>query len=304
MPEEQNSLLMNPNCQKKNALLLIKKQTMASLQEIASQVRRDIVRMVHGANSGHPGGSLGCADFLTALYFKEMEHNPAFNMDGINEDLFFLSNGHISPVFYSVLARSGYFDIKELATFRKINSRLQGHPATHEHLPGIRVASGSLGQGMSVAIGAALSKKMNNDTHLVFSLHGDGELNEGQNWEAIMFAAAHKVDNLIATVDWNGQQIDGPTDKVLNMGNLAEKFRAFDWEVMDMNGNDMDEVVATLDKAKAATGKGKPIAIMMHTIMGKGIDFMENDHGWHGIAPNDEQLAKALEQLPETLGDY
>lgn len=304
MPEEQNSLLMNPNCQKKNALLLIKKQTMASLQEIASQVRRDIVRMVHGANSGHPGGSLGCADFLTALYFKEMEHNPAFNMDGINEDLFFLSNGHISPVFYSVLARSGYFDIKELATFRKINSRLQGHPATHEHLPGIRVASGSLGQGMSVAIGAALSKKMNNDTHLVFSLHGDGELNEGQNWEAIMFAAAHKVDNLIATVDWNGQQIDGPTDQVLNMGNLAEKFRAFDWEVMDMNGNDMDEVVATLDKAKAATGKGKPIAIMMHTIMGKGIDFMENDHGWHGIAPNDEQLAKALEQLPETLGDY
>lgn len=277
---------------------------MASLQEIASQVRRDIVRMVHGANSGHPGGSLGCADFLTALYFKEMEHNPAFNMDGTNEDLFFLSNGHISPVFYSVLARSGYFDIKELATFRKINSRLQGHPATHEHLPGIRVASGSLGQGMSVAIGAALSKKMNKDTHLVFSLHGDGELNEGQNWEAIMFAAAHKVDNLIATVDWNGQQIDGPTDSVLNMGNLADKFRAFDWEVMEMNGNDMDEVIATLEKAKAATGKGKPIAIMMHTIMGKGIDFMENDHGWHGIAPNDEQLAKALEQLPETLGDY
>ncbi|WP_026309599.1 transketolase [Niabella aurantiaca] len=277
---------------------------MASLQEIASQVRRDIVRMVHGANSGHPGGSLGCADFLTALYFKEMEHDPAFNMDGINEDLFFLSNGHISPVFYSVLARSGYFDVKELATFRKINSRLQGHPATHEHLPGIRVASGSLGQGMSVAIGAALSKKLNNDTHLVFSLHGDGELNEGQNWEAIMFAAAHKVDNLIATVDWNGQQIDGPTDKVLNMGNLAGKFRAFDWEVMEMNGNDMDEVVGTLEKAKAAAGKGKPIAIMMHTIMGKGIDFMENDHGWHGIAPNDEQLAKALEQLPETLGDY
>ncbi len=284
--------------------MLFKKQTMASLQEIASQVRRDIVRMVHGANSGHPGGSLGCADFLTALYFKEMQHDPAFHMDGINEDLFFLSNGHISPVFYSVLARSGYFDVKELATFRKINSRLQGHPATHEHLPGIRIASGSLGQGMSVAIGAALSKKMNQDSHLVFSLHGDGELNEGQNWEAIMFAAAHKVDNLIATVDWNGQQIDGPTDKVLNMGNLSEKFKAFDWEVMEMNGNDMDEVVATLDKARAATGKGKPIAIMMHTIMGKGIDFMENDHGWHGIAPNDEQLAKALEQLPETLGDY
>lgn len=284
--------------------MLFKKQTMASLQEIASQVRRDIVRMVHGANSGHPGGSLGCADFLTALYFKEMQHDPAFNMDGINEDLFFLSNGHISPVFYSVLARSGYFDVKELATFRKINSRLQGHPATHEHLPGIRIASGSLGQGMSVAIGAALSKKMNQDTHLVYSLHGDGELNEGQNWEAIMFASSHKVDNLIATVDWNGQQIDGPTDKVMNMGNLSEKFKAFDWEVMEMNGNDMDEVVATLDKARAATGKGKPIAIMMHTIMGKGIDFMENDHGWHGIAPNDEQLAKALEQLPETLGDY
>ncbi|MBZ4188815.1 transketolase [Niabella beijingensis] len=277
---------------------------MASLQEIASQVRRDIVRMVHGANSGHPGGSLGCADFLTALYFKEMKHDPSFNMDGINEDLFFLSNGHISPVFYSVLARSGYFDIKELATFRKIDSRLQGHPATHEHLPGIRVASGSLGQGMSVAIGAALSKKMNKDPHLVFSLHGDGELNEGQNWEAIMFAAAHKVDNLISTVDWNGQQIDGPTDKVLNMGNLAEKFKAFGWEVMEMNGNDMDEVVATIEKAKAATGNGKPIAIMMHTVMGKGIDFMENDHGWHGIAPNDEQLAKALAQLPETLGDY
>ncbi|WP_449586101.1 transketolase [Niabella pedocola] len=295
---------MNRNYQKKNALLLFKKQTMASLQEIASQVRRDIVRMVHGANSGHPGGSLGCADFLTALYFKEMQHDPAFNMDGINEDLFFLSNGHISPVFYSVLARSGYFDVKELATFRKINSRLQGHPATHEHLPGIRIASGSLGQGMSVAIGAALSKKMNQDTHLVYSLHGDGELNEGQNWEAIMFASSHKVDNLIATVDWNGQQIDGPTDKVMNMGNLSEKFKAFDWEVMEMNGNDMDEVVATLDKARAATGKGKPIAIMMHTIMGKGIDFMENDHGWHGIAPNDEQLAKALEQLPETLGDY
>ncbi len=284
--------------------MLFKKQIMASLQEIASQVRRDIVRMVHGANSGHPGGSLGCADFLTALYFKEMKHDPSFNMDGINEDLFFLSNGHISPVFYSVLARSGYFDIKELATFRKIDSRLQGHPATHEHLPGIRVASGSLGQGMSVAIGAALSKKMNKDPHLVFSLHGDGELNEGQNWEAIMFAAAHKVDNLISTVDWNGQQIDGPTDKVLNMGNLAEKFKAFGWEVMEMNGNDMDEVVATIEKAKAATGNGKPIAIMMHTVMGKGIDFMENDHGWHGIAPNDEQLAKALAQLPETLGDY
>lgn len=277
---------------------------MATLQEIASQVRRDIVRMVHGSQSGHPGGSLGCADFLTALYFKVMEHDPSFNMEGKNENLFFLSNGHISPVFYSVLARSGYFDAKELATFRKINSRLQGHPATHEHLPGIRVASGSLGQGLSVAIGAALAKKLNNDDKLVYSLHGDGELNEGQIWEAVMFAAHHKVDNLIATVDWNGQQIDGPTEKVLNMGNLHEKFSVFGWHVLEMQGNDMDDVIAVLDKAKAASGQGKPIAIMMHTIMGKGVDFMENDHGWHGIAPNDEQLAKALEQLPETLGDY
>lgn len=277
---------------------------MATLQEIASQVRRDIVRMVHGAQSGHPGGSLGCADFLTALYFKEMEHDPSFNMEGKNENLFFLSNGHISPVFYSVLARSGYFDVKELATFRKINSRLQGHPATHEHLPGIRVASGSLGQGMSVAIGAALAKKLNGDDKLVYSLHGDGELNEGQIWEAIMFAAHHKVDNLISTIDWNGQQIDGPTEKVLNMGNLHEKFEVFGWHVLEMNGNDMDDVTAVLEKAKAASGQGKPVAIMMHTIMGKGVDFMENDHGWHGIAPNDEQLTKALAQLPETLGDY
>ncbi len=281
-----------------------KTETMATLQEIASQVRRDIVRMVHGSQSGHPGGSLGCADFLTALYFKVMEHDPSFNMEGKNENLFFLSNGHISPVFYSVLARSGYFDAKELSTFRKINSRLQGHPATHEHLPGIRVASGSLGQGLSVAIGAALSKKLNNDDKLVYSLHGDGELNEGQIWEAVMFAAHHQVDNLIATIDWNGQQIDGPTEKVLNMGNLHEKFETFGWHVLEMQGNDMDDVVAVLDKAKAAAGQGKPIAIMMHTIMGKGVDFMENDHGWHGIAPNDEQLAKALEQLPETLGDY
>lgn len=284
--------------------LIKKTETMATLQEIASQVRRDIVRMVHGSQSGHPGGSLGCADFLTALYFKVMEHDPSFNMEGKNENLFFLSNGHISPVFYSVLARSGYFEAKELSTFRKINSRLQGHPATHEHLPGIRVASGSLGQGLSVAIGAALSKKLNNDDKLVYSLHGDGELNEGQIWEAVMFAAHHKVDNLVATVDWNGQQIDGPTEKVLNMGNLHEKFAAFGWHVLEMQGNDMDDVIAVLDKAKAAAGQGKPIAIMMHTIMGKGVDFMENDHGWHGIAPNDEQLAKALEQLPETLGDY
>jgi len=277
---------------------------MATLQEIASQVRRDIVRMVHGAQSGHPGGSLGCADFLTALYFKVMEHDPSFNMEGKNENLFFLSNGHISPVFYSVLARSGYFDIKELSTFRKINSRLQGHPATHEHLPGVRVASGSLGQGLSVAIGAALAKKLSGDDKLVYSLHGDGELNEGQIWEAVMFAAHHKVDNLISTIDWNGQQIDGPTEKVLNMGNLHEKFETFGWHVLEMQGNDMDDVIAVLDKAKAASGQGKPIAIMMHTIMGKGVDFMENDHGWHGIAPNDEQLSKALAQLPETLGDY
>lgn len=277
---------------------------MAELTAIASQVRRDIVRMVHGVSSGHPGGSLGCADFLTALYFKVMKHNPSFNMDATNEDVFVLSNGHISPVFYSVLARSGYFDIKELATFRKINSRLQGHPATHEHLPGIRIASGSLGQGMSVAIGAALTKKLNGEKNLVFSLHGDGELDEGQIWEAAMFAAHHKVDNLISTVDWNGQQIDGPTDKVMNLGNIQQKFDAFGWTTLEMNGNDMDDVVAVLEKAKSLTGQGKPIAIMMHTAMGKGVDFMEGTHEWHGIAPNDEQLSKALAQLPETLGDY
>jgi transketolase len=277
---------------------------MAELKAIASQIRRDIVRMVHGAASGHPGGSLGCADYFTALYFKVLKHDPNFHMDGKNEDIFFLSNGHISPVFYSALARSGYFDIKELSTFRKINSRLQGHPTTHEHLPGVRVASGSLGQGMSVAIGAALSKKLNNDKNIVYSLHGDGELDEGQNWEAIMFAAAKKVDNLISTVDWNGQQIDGTTKSVMDLMNIHSKFDAFGWTTLEMNGNDMDEVLATLDKARSLTGQGKPIAIMMHTIMGKGVDFMENDHHWHGIAPNDEQLAKALAQLPETLGDY
>jgi transketolase len=277
---------------------------MAELKAIASQIRRDIVRMVHGAQSGHPGGSLGCADFFTALYFKVLTHDPHFHMDGKNEDIFFLSNGHISPVFYSALARSGYFDIKELSTFRKINSRLQGHPTTHEHLPGIRVASGSLGQGMSVAIGAALSKKLNNDKNIVYTLHGDGELDEGQNWEAIMFAAAHKVDNLISTVDWNGQQIDGTTKSVMDLGNIHAKFDAFGWTTLEANGNDMDEVIATLDKARSLTGQGKPIAIMMHTVMGKGVDFMENDHHWHGVAPNDEQLAKALAQLPETLGDY
>ncbi len=277
---------------------------MADLKQIATQVRRDIVRMVHGANSGHPGGSLGCADFLTALYFNIMQHDPKFNMDAINEDVFILSNGHISPVFYSVLARSGYFDIKELATFRKLNSRLQGHPATHEHLPGVRIATGSLGQGMSVAIGAALAKKLNGDSHTVFSLHGDGELDEGQIWEAIMFAAHHKVDNLISTIDWNHQQIDGTTEHVMDHGDLRRKFEAFGWITLEMNGNEMDSVVATLKSAKSLLGQQKPVAILMHTIMGRGVDFMENDHNWHGIAPNDEQLKKALEQLPETLGDY
>jgi|SRR6266404_594441 len=277
---------------------------MPELKEIAMQIRRDIVRMVHGANSGHPGGSLGCAEFFTALYFKIMKHNPQFNMDAPGEDIFILSNGHISPVFYSTLARAGYFDIKELATFRKINSRLQGHPATHDHLPGVRIATGSLGQGMSAAIGAALAKKLNKDETVVFSLHGDGELDEGQPWEAIMFAAHHKVDNLISTVDWNHQQIDGTIEKVMDHGDLRRKFEAFGWITLEMNGNDMEEVVATIQNAKSLLGQGKPVAIMMHTIMGKGVDFMENDHNWHGVAPNDEQLAKALAQLPETLGDY
>jgi transketolase len=274
------------------------------LTKIASQIRRDIVRMVHAQQSGHPGGSLGCTDFLTALYFKVLKHDSSFSMDGKGEDLFFLSNGHISPVFYSVLARSGYFDVKELATFRKINSRLQGHPTTHEHLPGIRIASGSLGQGMSVAIGAALSKKYNNDDRTVYCLHGDGELQEGQIWESIMFAAHNKVDNLIATVDVNGQQIDGPLSKVLSLDSLEDKFKAFNWTALHMDGHNMDEIVSTLDKAKALTGQGKPICILMKTEMGKGVDFMEGSHEWHGIAPNDEQLAKALGQLEETLGDY
>jgi transketolase len=260
--------------------------------------------MVHGSASGHPGGSLGCTDFLTALYFHTMKHNPAFSMDGIGEDVFILSNGHISPLFYATLARAGYFDVKELASFRKINSRLQGHPATHEHLPGVRIASGSLGQGLSVAIGAALAKKQNQDPQLVFSLHGDGELQEGQIWEGVLFAAHHKVDNLISTIDWNGQQIDGPTDRVMHLGNIREKFNAFGWLTFEMNGHDMDKVVETLDAAKKSTGQGKPIAILMHTEMGKGVDFMEGSHEWHGIAPNDEQLARALAQLPETLGDY
>ncbi len=272
---------------------------------MATQVRRDIVRMVHKVQSGHPGGSLGCTDFLTALYFKTMNRKAGFDMDGKDEDVFFLSNGHISPVFYSVLARSGYFPVSELSTFRVINSRLQGHPATHEHLPGIRIASGSLGQGMSVACGTALAKKMNNDTHLVYSLHGDGELQEGQNWEAIMFAAHNKIDNLIATIDVNGQQIDGPTDSVLNLGSLRAKFEAFGWLVMEMNGNDMDATLIGLEQAKGMTGNGKPVVILMQTVMGKGVSFMEGTHEWHGIAPNDKQLADALAQLGETsFGDY
>lgn len=276
-----------------------------NLVQMATQVRRDIVRMVHAVQSGHPGGSLGCTDFLTALYFNIMQRKPGFDMNGTGEDIFFLSNGHISPVFYSVLARSGYFPVSELATFRKLNSRLQGHPATHEHLPGVRIASGSLGQGLSVASGAALAKKMNNDNHIVYSLHGDGELQEGQNWEAIMFAAHHKIDNLIATIDYNGQQIDGSTKNVMDLGNLRMKFEAFGWTVLEMDGNNMDNVLKMMAEAKAAAGKGKPVCMLMHTIMGKGISFMEGTHEWHGIAPSDKQLADALEMLGETTyGDY
>lgn len=272
---------------------------------MATQVRRDIVRMVHKVQSGHPGGSLGCTEYLTALYFSVMNRKDGFDMNGAGEDVFFLSNGHISPVFYSVLARAGYFPVSELGTFRHINSRLQGHPATHEHLPGVRIASGSLGQGMSVAAGAAMAKKLNNDDSLVYSLHGDGELQEGQNWEAIMFAAHHKVDNLIAAIDYNGQQIDGPTDKVMNLGSLSAKFESFGWLVLEMDGNDMKNVLTVLAAAKSATGNGKPICILMNTIMGKGISFMEGTHEWHGIAPSDKQLEEALAQLPSTsFGDY
>lgn len=280
------------------------KHTINELEDIVSQVRRDIVRMVHGCQSGHPGGSLGCAEFLTALYFETMHHSTDFKMDGIGEDLFFLSNGHISPVFYSVLARSGYFEVAELATFRKLNSRVQGHPTTHEGLPGIRIASGSLGQGMSVAIGAALTKKLNKDHSLVFTLHGDGELQEGQNWEAIMFAPHNKVDNLISTIDYNGQQIDGPTEKVLSLESLQAKFEAFGWHVITSNGNNMEEIVKALEYAKSLTGKGKPVLNLMSTQMGYGVDFMVGSHKWHGTAPNDEQLASALAQNKETLGDY
>lgn len=283
---------------------MAEKKSIAELKAIASQVRRDIVRMVHQCQSGHPGGSLGCTDFLVALYFQELHHNPKFDMDGIGEDLFFLSNGHISPVWYSVLARSGYFPVKELATFRKINSRLQGHPATHEHLPGIRVASGSLGQGLSVAIGAAQAKKLNKDESLVFVLMGDGEQQEGQIWEAAMYAAHNKVDNLIATIDWNGQQIDGPTEKINNLGNLRAKYEAFGWEVIESDGNDLEGIIATIQKAKGLAGKGKPVMNLMKTEMGYGVDYMMGSHKWHGVAPNDDQLAVALNQLEETLGDY
>ena len=275
------------------------------LQKIVSQVRRDIVRMVHSNNSGHPGGSLGCTEFLVALYFEAMSHNNSFDMDGKDEDLFFLSNGHISPVIYSVLARSGYFDVSELDTFRNINSRLQGHPTTHEGLPGVRIASGSLGQGMSVAVGAAETKKLNKDNRIIYSLHGDGELQEGQIWEAAMYASAKKVDNLICTVDLNGQQIDGSTDKVMNMGSLEDKFTAFGFDVLvEKNGNDLNHIIKTLNEAKLRTGKGKPVCILLHTEMGNGVDFMMGSHKWHGVAPNDEELANALSQNEETLGDY
>lgn len=275
------------------------------LQDVVVQVRRDIVRMVHKVNSGHPGGSLGCTEFLVALYYEVMELKEKFDMDGKEEDLFFLSNGHISPLFYSVLSRHGYFPVDELNTFRLLNSRLQGHPTTHEGLPGVRIASGSLGQGMSVAIGAALAKKLNGDSHIVYSLHGDGELQEGQNWEAIMYAAGNKVDNLISTIDYNGQQIDGATDDVLPMGDLRAKFEVFGWDVLELKeGNNLKAIIQTLEEAKKRTGKGKPVCIIMHTIMGHGVDFMMHTHAWHGKAPNDEQLENALNQNPVTLGDY
>ena len=275
------------------------------LKKIASQIRRDIVRMVHGAASGHPGGSLGCTDLFTALFFEILDHDPTnFDMNGTDQDIFFLSNGHISPVFYSSLARSGYFPVSELGTFRKIDSRLQGHPTTMEGLPGVRVASGSLGQGMSVSIGAATAKKLNNDDKLIFCLMGDGELNEGQVWEAAMYAGAKKVDNLIAIVDHNQKQIDGPTDEVMPLGNLRDKFEAFGFKVLEMDGNDMDDILKTVTRAKSETGKGQPIIIIMKTEMGMGVDFMMGTHKWHGVAPNDEQTEKALAQLEETLGDY
>jgi transketolase len=277
----------------------------AALQAFTTQVRRDILRMVHRVNSGHPGGSLGCAEFFVVLYQSILKQKLPFQMDGEGEDLFFLSNGHISPVFYSVLARSGYFPVEELNTFRHLNSRLQGHPTTHEGLPGVRIASGSLGQGLSVAIGAALAKKLNGDKHLVYSLHGDGELQEGQNWEALMYASGKKVDNLIATIDYNGQQIDGSTDDVLPMGDLKAKLSAFGWEVVDiLKGNDVEAILSGMSETKSKTGKGKPVAVMLHTVMGNGVDFMMHTHAWHGKAPNDDQLAIGLSQNEVTLGDY
>tara|TARA_B110001454_G_scaffold217759_2_gene243870 strand:+ start:134 stop:979 length:846 start_codon:yes stop_codon:yes gene_type:complete len=279
--------------------------TTQQLQDFTQQVRRDILRMVHKVNSGHPGGSLGCAEFITCLYQEVMEYSTEFTMDGNKEDLFFLSNGHISPVFYSVLAHSGFFPVEELSTFRLLNSRLQGHPTTHEGLPGIRMASGSLGQGMSVGIGAAQAKKLNGDDKIIYTLHGDGELQEGQNWEAIMYASAKKVDNIICTIDLNEKQIDGTTDEVLAMGSIKAKFEAFDWDVLEVKkGNDVDAILAGLAEAKALTGKGKPVCILLHTEMGNGVDFMMHTHAWHGKAPSDEQLENALSQNPETLGDY
>ena len=279
--------------------------TTQQLQDFTQQVRRDILRMVHAVNSGHPGGSLGCAEFITCLYQEVMEYTTDFTMDGKNEDLFFLSNGHISPVFYSVLAHSGFFPVSELATFRLLNSRLQGHPTTHENLPGVRIASGSLGQGMSVGIGAAEAKKLNNDDKIVYTLHGDGELQEGQNWEAIMYASAKKVDNLIATIDLNGKQIDGSTDEVLPMGSIKAKFEAFGWTVLDVEkGNDIDAILAGLSEAKTLLGKEKPVCILLHTEMGNGVDFMMHTHAWHGKAPSNDQLEDALNQNPVTLGDY
>ena len=282
----------------------MKEYNLESLEKFSCQVRRDIVRMVHAQNSGHPGGSLGCVEYFTAIYKVIMNHSTNFSMDGKNEDLFFLSNGHISPVFYSVLARTGYFPVKELNTFRKIDSRLQGHPTTHEGLPGIRVASGSLGQGLSVAIGAATTKKLNKDNSLVYTLHGDGELQEGQIWEAAMYASAKKIDNLISTIDFNGRQIDGDVDDVLSLGNLEEKWNAFGWKTLSCNGNNLQEMIATLETAKSLTGKKQPIMIIMKTEMGYGIDYMMGSHKWHGVAPNDEQLEVALNQQFESLGDY
>lgn len=279
-------------------------KTITELEAIASQIRRDIIRQTWSAKSGHPGGSLGCADYMTALFFNQMNIKLPFEMEGLNEDVFILSNGHISPLLYSILARRGYFHVDELATFRKLNSRLQGHPATHEHIPGVRIATGSLGQGLSVALGISQGKKLLKDTHLVYCLTGDGELQEGQNWEAIMAAAHYKADNLIVTVDWNGQQIDGSNDKVMSLGDLHSKWTSFGWQVMETNGNSMVEINSTLTKAKSMTGNGKPVVILMKTIMGFGVDFMMGTHKWHGVAPNDEQTQTALSQLQETLGDY